>query len=283
MLRNTQAFEIRPLSNAVGAELFGLDLAAPVDDACLQDLRDALATHGMIVIRDQDLTPEQHLGLAKRWGTVNVNRFFQSVDGHPEIAEVRKEPNQDQNIGGSWHTDHSYDTEPAMGSMIYARELPERGGDTLFASTAHAFDALSRGMQTMLEGLRAVHSSRHVFGNAAAERLGNYGGRLHNRDLATQDASHPVVITHPDSGRKCLYVNPGFTLRFDGWTEDESKPLLSYLYAHIARPEFTCRVNWQKGSLGFWDNRATWHYALNDYPGERRLMHRITLQGVALG
>jgi len=184
-----------------------------------------------------------------------------------------------KNIGGGWHTDHSYDQIPAMGSLLYALQTPPTGGDTLFASMYAAYDALSDGLKQTLAGLRAVHSSRHVFG---AKKPG-LEDRFHNPDLATQDAVHPVVITHPDSGRKALYVNPGFTLRFDGWTDEESRPLLSYLYEHAVRPEFVYRFAWQPGSLAFWDNRATWHYAVNDYHGERRLMHRITVEGSALG
>jgi len=141
-----------------------------------------------------------------------------------------------------------------------------------------AYDALSDGLKQTLRGLRAVHSSRHVFG---VKRPG-LEGRIGNYDAATQDAVHPVVITHPDSGRLALYVNPGFTLRFDGWTDEESRPLLTYLYQHAARPEFTCRLAWREGSLAFWDNRSTWHYALNDYQGQRRLMHRITIEGCGL-
>lgn len=199
------------------------------------------------------------------------------------IAEVRKEPDQQKNIGGSWHTDHSYDLAPAMGSILYAREVPDSGGDTLFASMYLAYEALSDGLKETLEGLNAVHSSRHVFGHKTEYTGdGGYKGRYNNPELATQDAVHPVIIRHPDSGRKALYVNPGFTLRFEGWTDEESKPLLNYLYQHAVRPEFTCRFKWQNGSIAFWDNRATMHYALNDYQGQRRLMHRITVEGVPL-
>jgi taurine dioxygenase len=129
-----------------------------------------------------------------------------------------------------------------------------------------------------LAGLRAVHSSRHVFGVVREDMK----GRFRNPEAAVQDAVHPVVITHPDSGRNALYVNPGFTLRFDGWTDEESKPLLAFLYRHAAKPEFTCRFAWRNGSVAFWDNRSTWHYAVNDYQGERRLMHRITIEGCEL-
>jgi taurine dioxygenase len=242
-----------------------------------------LGEFGVVFFRDQQLTPEQHLAFAQHFGGVNLNRFFKAVDGYPAIAEVRKDPDQQQNIGGNWHTDHSYDLAPAMGSILYAREVPDAGGDTLFASMYRAYDALSDGLKRTLEELRALHSSRHVFGPSTYGLRGDLRGRVLNPELAAQDAIHPVVIRHPDSGRKALYVNPAFTVRIEGWSDEESRPLLQYLYQHAVRPEFSCRFQWRPGSIAFWDNRCTWHYALNDYSGHRRLMHRITVEGVPLG
>lgn len=278
--------EVRPVTTGFGAEIHGVDLSRPLPDADLAQMREAFGAYGVIFFRDQELTPEQHIDFAERWGDINVNRFFQPVEGHPRIAEVRKEPDQKINIGGGWHTDHSYDVAPALGSILYARELPKAGGDTLFANLALAYESLSPGLQATLEGMRAVHSSRHVFGAAAVTQAkGNkddIAGRIGNPEAATQDVVHPVVIRHPDTGRKILYVNPGFTLHFEGWTPAESRALLKYLYAQATVPERTIRFQWEKGSIAFWDNRTTWHYALNDYHGERRLMHRITLEGVAV-
>lgn len=274
--------EIRPLSPAVGAEILGVDIGGGLSNAEHDAIVRAHGEYGVIFFRDQRLTPEQHIAFARRFGDINVNRFFKPVNGYPLIAEVRKEPEQSTNIGGSWHTDHSYDTAPAMGSILYAIEVPETGGDTLFASMYRAWETLSEGMKDMLSDLRALHSSRHVFGRDRARENPDIGDRLGNPDEATQDAVHPVAITHPITGNKALYVNPSFTVRFDGWTEEESRPLLEYLYRHASRPEFTCRFSWEPGSVAFWDNRACWHCALNDYPGRRRLMHRITLDGVAL-
>jgi taurine dioxygenase len=270
---------IRPVGASVGAEIAGVDLARPLDGETLALIRRTLADRGVVFFRDQRLSPDQHIAFARQFGAINVNRFFAAADGYPEIALVAKDKHQTRNIGGGWHTDHSYDLVPAMGSVLYAREVQPVGGDTLFASMYAAYDALSDGLKQALAGLRAVHSSRHVFGKVDQAMQ----GRFTNPQQATQDAVHPVVITHPDSRRKALYVNPGFTLRFDGWTDEESRPLLDFLYRHAARPEFTCRFAWELGSLAFWDNRATWHYALNDYQGERRLMHRITLEGSVLG
>lgn len=268
-------------AGAVGARVDGVDLGRPLDEATLGALRAALAEHGVLFFRDQDLSPARHEAFAESFGPINVNRFFRAVPDHPRIAEVRKEPDQRVNIGGGWHTDHSYDQVPALGSVLLARIVPPVGGDTLFASMSAAFEALSPGLRATLRGLRAVHSSRHVFGAQSAYQA-ETGDRLGNAEAAQQDAVHPVVIAHPETGREILYVNPAFTTHIEGWTPAESDPLLRFLYAHAARPEFQTRFTWAEGSVAFWDNRATWHYALNDYHGERRLMHRITIEGEPL-
>lgn len=282
-MRNN-SLTIRPSGGGVGAFVDDIDLAR-LDDTQAATLKTALGEHGVLFFRDQQISPDQHIAMAERFGGVNVNRFFAHVDGQPKIAEVRKEPDQKANIGGGWHTDHSYDQIPAMGSILLARETPPQGGDTVFANMYAAYESLSDGLKATLEGLNAVHSSRHVFGkNARYKGRGeDLNGRLGNEDAATQDAVHPVVIRHPVSGRKALYVNPGFTLRFEGWSDAESKPLLDYLYQHAVRQEHCYRFQWADGSIAFWDNRATWHYAVNDYHGHRRLMHRITVEGEAIG
>ena len=278
-----QRITVSRLSPAVGAEIGDVDLRA-IDDQQFDEIHRAFVDHGVIFFRDQDLTPDQHIEFAERWGEINVNRFFHPVDTHPRIAEVRKEPDQVNNIGARWHSDHSYDQVPAMGSILYAREVPELGGDTCFAGANAAYEALSPRMQEVLRGLRAEHSSRHVFGNlpARVDTGLDIGDRIGNAEAATQDAVHPVVIEHPLSGRPCLYVNGDFTLRFEGWTDDESAPLLQYLYRHISAEQFTCRFRWTAGALAVWDNRAVQHKALNDYHGQRRLMHRITIEGEKL-
>ena len=277
-----QKISVKPQSASLGAVIDGVDLAQDLSDSTLEELKSVFGCYSVIFFRNQDLTPQQHIDLAERWGSIDVNRFFKPLEGYPKIAQVIKEADQKENIGGAWHTDHSYDEIPAMGSMLYARKVPQVGGDTLFSSMYLAYEALSDSMKEMLSGLKAWHSSRHAFGHGSAESEHYEDGRLAYPDLATQDALHPVVITHPITGRKALYVNTRFTIRFDGWTVEESKPLLDFLYAHGARQEFTCRFQWEPGSIALWDNRATWHYALNDYHGEQRIMHRITLEGVPL-
>jgi len=281
MSTNYKTLQATPLSPALGAEISGVDIAGGISDAQFAELRQAFTDYAVIFLRDQDITPEQHIAFAERWGKINVNRFFKPTDDYPVIAEVRKEADQKANIGSTWHTDHSYDQCPAMGSILYAREVPSVGGDTLFASMYAAYEALSDGLKQMLSTMRAEHSSRHVFGEVGyVERdVDDLGGRFRNITAATQDALHPVIIRHPLSGRPALYVNGDFTVKFEGWSKQESQPLLDYLYAHASQNEFTCRFNWRKGSIAIWDNRATHHCALNDYHGERRLMHRITIEG----
>ena len=273
--------EVGPVSGGVGVEIHNVDIKQGLSDSAFETLRDAFVTHGLIFLRDQDITPDEHIAFAQRWGDININRFFPRLDGYDQIATVTKEPDQIVNIGGGWHTDHSYDHVPALGSILIARETPPVGGDTLFACMYKAYDTLSDGMKQTLEGMKAVHSSRHVFGEQSNYRE-TLKDRFSNAEDATQDAVHPVVITHPESGRKALYVNPAFTLHFEGWTTAESQPLLDYLYAHAAQLEHTTRFQWAPGSIAFWDNRCTWHYALNDYHGTRREMHRITIEGSPL-
>ena len=281
MTNQYETIQAAPLSPALGAEICGIDIARGVSEQQLADLRQAYIDYGVIFLRDQDITPEQHIAFAERWGQININRFFRPTDDYPMIAEVRKEADQKANIGSRWHTDHSYDQCPALGSILYAREVPSVGGDTLFASMYAAYQGLSDGLKRMLLSLRAEHSSRHSFGASAytEAEIDDLGGRLGNAAAATQDALHPVVIRHPLSGLPALYVNREFTVKFEGWTAEESQPLLEYLYAQASQNEYTCRFHWRKGSIAIWDNRATHHCALNDYHGERRLMHRITIDG----
>lgn len=267
-----------------GVEITGVDLRAPAPDD-FEHIQRIFAERGLVFFRDQQLSEAEHIALAERFGGVNVNRFFAAHPEYPQIALVAKEANQETNIGGGWHTDHSYDAEPALGSILVARELPPSGGDTWFTSMYDAFETLSDGLKETLLGLHAVHSARHVFGSGGAyETETDATDRIGNRDAADmlQDVVHPVVIRHPLSQRPALYVNPAFTLRFEGWSETESRPLLDFLYAHATAEERVCRFAWQPGSVAFWDNRATWHFAQNDYAGQRREMHRITIEGCAL-
>ncbi|MEM7766231.1 MAG: TauD/TfdA family dioxygenase [Pseudomonadota bacterium] len=273
--------DIRAL-DGVGAEITGIDLRQ-VTDGEMDDIKAAFAAHGVIFFRDQTLTEADHIAFAERWGPINVNRFFAAHPTYPEIAMVAKEPDQTDNIGGGWHTDHSYDEEPALGSILVARELPETGGDTWFASMYAAYDTLDEATRAEIEGLNAVHSAKHIFGADTyySKTDTQEGGRIGNAGAAETlaDVTHPVVITHPLSGKKALYVNPAFTTHIEGWTKEQSQPLLARLFAHCFQGDFHHRFKWRPGSIAFWDNRATWHWALNDYNGQRRVMHRITVEG----
>ncbi len=267
---------------SVGAEISGLDLSGPLTDGQARELRRALGEFGVIFFRNQSLAPADHLAFAKRFGAINVNRFFHPVEGFPEIANVQRQPDEKGATGWYWHTDHSYDQAPAMGSVFVAREVPPVGGDTLFAGMAAAYDALSDGLKSVLEGLAAWHCDM-VSPEVGDPRLhATFGARLQGLDEAGIRAKHPVVIRHPISGRKVLYVNSGFTEGIDGWHPAESKALLEFLYAHSAQPQFTYRHRWRQGDVAFWDNRATWHCALDDCFGYRRIMHRVTVEGEEL-
>jgi taurine dioxygenase len=268
--------KITPVSEYVGAEVSDVDVRH-LDASDVATLERAWAEHGVLFFHEQELAEVDHIAFAERFSSIDVNKFFTPVEGHPKIAQVLKEADQTTNIGGGWHTDHSYDEIPAKGSILLAREVPPHGGDTMFLSVGAAFDALSDGLKATLETLHAHHSNEHVFGMAAAHSQ-ERAGRLGNPE-AVGGTVHPVVIRHPQSGRQLLYVNAAFTTHFVGWTVEESKPLLDYLFEHVATGPYACRFSWKPGSIAMWDNRSTWHWALNDYDGHRRLMHRVTIAG----
>ncbi len=282
---STAQLAIEPASEHVGAFVSGIDLAEAASAEGLAPqitaaIKDAWATYGVLFFRDQNITPDQHLAFAQQFADIDVNKFFAAVDGYPQIAQVLKEPDQEHNIGGGWHTDHTYDTVPARGSILLAREVPEGGGDTHFLSVAAAYDALPDDLKATVADLEAHHSSAHVFG-ADSQHAEEIGDRFGNAEKVG-GTIHPVVVKHPESGRSVLYVNLAFVTGIVGWSQDESDDLLHQLYRHIARGGFDYRFQWQVGSIAMWDNRSTWHMAYNDYPGQRRLMHRITIEGVEL-
>ncbi len=272
--------QISKASDAVGALVEDIDLTRLSDDE-FAELRGAFFDHGALFFRDQELTPEDHIAFAERWDEIDINRFFTPVEGYPQIAKVLKEPDQKLNIGGGWHTDHSYDEVPAMGSILYALEIPPVGGDTLFAGMHAAYEALDDAMKQRIDGLQALHGNAHIFGKDSSYRE-EVGERYKNAENAGQQAVHPVVLSHPETGAKGLYVNPGFTLRILDMDEAESAALLQQLYDHIEQDRFHYRHKWQEKMVAMWDNRSTWHYALNDYQGHRRYLNRITIKGKPL-
>jgi alpha-ketoglutarate-dependent taurine dioxygenase len=272
-----RTLKVRRIAGALGAELEGVDLAKPLGDEQTAEIRRAWLDHLVLFFRDQPLTPDQLLAFARRLGTPIEYPFVKGIDGFPEIIEVKKLEHERINFGGIWHSDTAYLTEPPMASMLLAREVPPVGGDTLFANMYLAYDSLSNGMKRLLADLRAVNSSARADVTRTREDRVKTGGREAARTEYV--AEHPVVRTHPETDRKALYVNIAHTARFVDMTEEESAPLLSYLYQHQVRPEHTCRFVWRPGSLALWDNRCVQHNPINDYHGYRRLMHRITLAG----
>lgn len=276
--------EVRPIAGALGAEVSGIRLSDPLDDGTLGEIRGALLEHLVVFFRDQQLTPEQHKAFARRFGALDVHDYVHGMREHPEIIEVLKEPEErGLNFGGVWHSDVTYQEAPALGSVLYALEVPPYGGDTLFANQYMAYEALSPAMRALLDGLGALHSAGRAYGTESGgdhlqeDRFGSM--QVERRNEAYHTVEHPVVRTHPETGRKGLFVNGVFTTCFAGMSEAESRPLLDFLCAHAVRPEFTCRFRWAPGSVAFWDNRCTQHFALNDYHGHRRRMHRVTITG----
>ena len=269
--------EVRRIAGALGAEIAGIDLSQDFDDGTIAAIRRAWLDHLVIFFRDQELPPERFLDFARHFGEVVEYPFIKGIEGFPEITPVVKLEHERVNFGGLWHTDTAYLEQPPMGTMLIAREVPPFGGDTLFANMYLAYETLSAGMKRLLDGLIAVNSSAKADVTKTREDRIRDGARPEARREYV--AEHPVVRTHPETGRKALYVSGGHTARFKDMTEAESAPLLEYLFAHQTRPEFTCRFRWEVGSLAFWDNRCAQHNPINDYHGYRRVMHRITLAG----
>ena len=268
---------IRKVAGALGAEISGVDLAADLPDAVIEEIRAAFVHHQVVFFRGQSLTPEAQLAFGRRFGPLNIHPYVAGMPGHPEVMEIVKEPGDKVNFGGGWHSDMSFLEHPSIGSILYAVEIPEWGGDTLFASQAAAYEALSPGLKATLDGLNAVHSAGREYsaqGHSAQKRASM---KVVEAEGAVGEFIHPVVKVHPETGRKALYVNPAFTMRIDGWSKRESKPLLDFLFEHSRYEAFTCRFAWSAGSVAFWDNRSVWHFALNDYPGQRRHMRRVTV------
>ena len=272
--------EMKALAPRCGVEIGGVALK-DCSAADMAAIKAAIYDHGVAVFRDQDFSPEDHIAFAKAWGGIDLNNYFPLDPRWPEIALVAKAPDQTTNIGGAWHTDHSYDPVPAMGSILVARVLPPAGGDTLFAHMGAAYDDLDDETKAAIEGLSAFHTADHVYKADGLYAQTDQGQSLRGQDIRT-GAVHPVVIRHPVTGRKLLYVNGAFTINFVGQTREESLPLLSKLLAAAVGEDNQCRVDWQPGTVTIWDNRTTWHNALNDYHGHAREMHRITLSGEAL-
>ena len=260
-------FEIKPVNGALGAEISGLDISKPLTAAQIAELREALLNHLVVVFRDQHLSPALLSLFGQQFGDLHINPFVNGTDGVKEVIEIRSEENNEKRFTGLWHSDISWGETPSMGSVLYAAEVPHYGGDTLFSNMYLAYETLSPSYKKILEDLNSVH-------------------RVDQHQISTVDANdqpepvvHPTIRTHPETGRKALFINEYFTSKFAELSEEESRPILNYLFAHSVRPDFTCRIQWQQGTVVFWDNRCTMHYATNDYAGQKRRMQRVTING----
>ena len=268
-----------PVGGCIGAEIGGMDLREDLPDEAVAEIRQAWLNHLVVFFRDQHLTPEQFSAFARRIGTPGRYPFVPGLPDHPEIIEVKKLPHETVNFGGIWHSDTVYLERPPMASMLLAREVPAAGGDTEFANMYAAYEALSDGMKGFVQSLRAVNSSALADVSKTREDRIADAATAGYQTAEAYEAVHPVVRTHPETGRLALYVNVAHTARFEGMTEAESQPLLRFLFAHQSRSEFTCRFRWEAGSLALWDNRCAMHNPINDYHGQLRVMHRITFEG----
>ena len=269
--------KIKQIAGALGAELSGVNLAEGVPAQLAADIRKVFLNHQVIFLRQQDLTPQQFLNFANAMGEPVEYPFVKGLEGFPHIIEVKKLAHEKVNFGGIWHSDTTYLDMPPMGSMLLSREVPPYGGDTLFASQYAAYEALSGTMQNLLDDLTGISSSAKAdVSKTREDRIKTDGKGAAPQELR---AEHPVVRTHPETGRKALYVNVAHTAGIKGMTDEESAPLLKFLFEHQIKPELTCRFVWEPNTIAFWDNRCVQHNPVNDYHGFRRVMQRITLRG----
>jgi taurine dioxygenase len=268
---------VEPVAGALGAEVAGVDLTGELSDETVAEIRAAWLEHLVLFFRGQErIGHDAFMAFARRIGDPVEYPFVKGLDGYPEIIAIAKLPHETVNFGGIWHSDTVYLERPPMGTLLIAREVPPFGGDTMFANMYAAYEALSPGMQRLLDGMDAVNSSELAdVSKTREDRIADSG--YDTRE--TYVSEHPVVRTHPETGRKALYVNVAHTERFVDMTVEESRPLLEFLFVHSVRPEFTCRLRWQVGTLAMWDNRCAMHNPINDYHGHQRVMNRITLAG----
>jgi K+-dependent Na+/Ca+ exchanger-like protein len=274
--------EVRPVSGVLGAEVDGIELAKPLDEETFAELHRAFLAHGVLFFRGQHLAPADQLSFARRLGEAEVHPIVAGTDAHPEVIRVWKPAGESASFGVGWHTDNSFFERPSRATLLYGETIPPYGGDTLFASMERAYEALSAPLRGLLDGLRAVHSASRAYDPAnvgAAKYRGEAPLTYRWSDAIRDEVEHPVIRTHPETGRRSIYVNPMFTQRIAGLPPPESDALLAFLYAHGARPDFGCRLRWQPGSVALWDNRCLWHYALDDYRDFERVMHRVTIAG----
>ncbi len=273
-----ESLAVQPITGVLGAHVHGVDVSQDLSDDVIAEIRNALVHYHVLFFRDQQLPPERQMAFGRRFGELDEHPFVHGRSDFPEVLEVITEPDDTFNFGGGWHTDVTFLEEPDLGSILYAVDVPTAGGDTLFANQHAAYDALSDTMKGMLDGLVAHHSAGTQY-RAGGQSTKAKSMSTKNADAADTSVYHPIVRTHPESGRRGLYVNGAFTTHIKGMRADESKALLGFLFRHAVSESFTCRLRWEPGSLAMWDNRSVQHYALHDYRGQRRHMRRITIKG----
>lgn len=275
---------VTPIAGSLGAEIGGVDCSKPLDKETFDEVHRAFLENIVIYFRDQKLDPDLQITFAKQWGDIHLHAFNGPIDeDHPEVTEILKTPEKPRNSGNAWHTDQHYREKPAKITMLYCYESPAYGGDTQFANLYQAYDGLSDGLKKSLDGLRAIadgDSKKHQTGLTRMEReAAGLGTIKQMKPLDVQTVtSQPLIRTHPETGRKALYIGKHMVC-VEGWTEPESEALLKFLLAHATKPDYVGRVKWAPGTLTMWDNRCALHYATNDYPGERRRLHKIMVQG----
>jgi taurine dioxygenase len=273
---------IRPMSGNLGAEIEGVDLSQPMDARLFEQVHQAFLDHAVIVFRDQTLSRESQIDFGRRFGELDIHPIAIGMEEHPEIIEVFKPAGERASFGTSWHSDNSFFERPSKASILDGVTLPPYGGDTIWASMEKAYDSLSPGMKKIVDELTAVHSAKSAYDPAvtgAAKYEGNAAIGYKYSDAIHEEVEHPVIRTHPETGRRSIYVNAMFTQRIVGLSQREGDAILRFLYEHATRPELTCRLRWAPGTVAMWDNRCTQHYALDDYEGFERLMYRVSVAG----
>ena len=263
-----EVLDVKPVTRRIGAEVFGIDLGKPLSNRQTAELREALAQHQVLFFRDQEMDHDAHKAFGRLFGELAIHSAIPGIEGHPEIVAIHADADSKFVAGENWHSDLTCDPEPPLGSILYMPVVPDSGGDTVFASMYEAYDSLSERMKVYLEGLEAVHDANPVY-----QRLFPDLDRKYNR------SPHPVIRTHPVTGKKLVFVNPSYTTPIVGLPDDESEAILKFLYVHCMNPNYQVRFRWRPNSVAFWDNRCTWHQAIWDYFPDTRSGFRVTVAG----
>ena len=281
--KNYGQLTVRPIGGSIGAEIGNVDLSQPLSQAILDEIKAIWHRYHVIVFRDQLLSTAQHAAFCEQFGPLATYPFVEAATDHPNVIPIIKEAEQKRNFGGAWHTDSSYMEVPPKATCLYALAVPSRGGDTMFANTSMAFESLTPAMRSWVEKIVGVFTPALVHGSSGSlSKVKNHGKSMKKKDnpeTAEQRVLHPIIRTHPVTGKKAIYSSIYHCERFDGMTREESLPVITFLHEQATKPDHTCRLRWENGTLALWDNRCVFHYALNDYDGERRHMHRVTIEG----